>query len=584
MKRKLLAIILAVTLCFSLNTPVIAEDMPKAQSNGFISPIDNTIPPNAVLVSTPPELAAIGGADSAGRYYVLTNDIYLTEEWVPGEFHGTFDGQGHVINNLYVLSSSEREYAGLFGQASEHAIIKNVGVNIGILGLCANGYSNAYVGTLIGKSNGATIINCYITGNISSATTARGINDRYSCAGGLIGYNNGGTITDCYTTGSIAASSLFQSYAGGLIGYNNGNIITNCYTTCKVEASATSSTTYLAWSYAGGLIGDCSSGTITNCYSTGTVSAPSDKDSFSGGLIGRYIGGILTNCYATGDVSGASKYASYVGGLIGYFKDGATVNCYSTSRTYAEKIGYYSDLYYSGGLFGYCGDGIVTVTDSYASGVVTTEGAGDRAGGFIAGYSDNCRLTIKNSYYTSSVVVGETKDSIGVFVSDWALESVMRAVNENLVPENLQRDFSYSTTRAEFCALAVALYENLTGRVITDRITFVDTNDVNVEKAAAIGAVLGMGDNMFSPDTQLTREQAAVMLSRLADAIGKPLQQKAATFADNNQIAEWAIDGVGQVQATGIMSGVGENTFAPKNPYTREQSITTILRLFDFLK
>ena len=32
------------------------------------------------------------------------------------------------------------------------------------------------------------------------------------------------------------------------------------------------------------------------------------------------------------------------------------------------------------------------------------------------------------------------------------------------------------------------------------------------------------------------------------------------------------------------MSGVGDNTFAPQNPYTREQSIITILRLFNAMK
>jgi hypothetical protein len=40
----------------------------------------------------------------------------------------------------------------------------------------------------------------------------------------------------------------------------------------------------------------------------------------------------------------------------------------------------------------------------------------------------------------------------------------------------------------------------------------------------------------------------------------------------------------GQMQATGIMGGVGNNTFAPKDPYTREQSIITIMRLYDVVK
>ena len=165
--------------------------------------------------------------------------------------------------------------------------------------------------------------------------------------------------------------------------------------------------------------------------------------------------------------------------------------------------------------------------------------------------------------------------------SEWAQEDVTAAIAAGLVPQPLQSRFTQATTRAEFCALAVALYETATGSEITDRQTFTDTNDVNVEKAAAIGVVNGVGNNQFSPDSQLTREQAATMLSRLADAIGDPLPKQAATFADKDSVAPWALEAVGQMQATGIMGGVGNNTFAPKSPYTREQSIITVLRLFD---
>jgi len=166
----------------------------------------------------------------------------------------------------------------------------------------------------------------------------------------------------------------------------------------------------------------------------------------------------------------------------------------------------------------------------------------------------------------------------------WAEEQVTAAISNNLVPQDLQAKYTQATTRAEFAALAVALYEQVTGKEITERQTFSDTTDINVQKAAAIGVVNGVGNNMFSPDTGLTREQAAVMLSRLADAIGKPLAQQAATFADNGSIATWAIEQVGQIQAAEIMGGVGNNTFSPQGAYTREQSIVTIMRLYDVVK
>jgi len=113
---------------------------------------------------------------------------------------------------------------------------------------------------------------------------------------------------------------------------------------------------------------------------------------------------------------------------------------------------------------------------------------------------------------------------------------------------------------------------------------FNDTADINVQKMGYLGIVTGVGNGNFAPDNTLTREQAAVMIARLAYAVGQPLPQVAPTFADNAAVSSWAVDAVGQVQAAGIMGGVGNNNFAPSGDYTREQSIITMLRLFDILQ
>ena len=168
--------------------------------------------------------------------------------------------------------------------------------------------------------------------------------------------------------------------------------------------------------------------------------------------------------------------------------------------------------------------------------------------------------------------------------SSWARENIIEAYTAGLIPDALQSAYGRATTRAGYCALAVALYETVTGREITQRITFDDTSDVNVEKMAALEVVYGVGDNRFAPNDTLTREQAATMISRLANAIGKPLAGQASAFSDNDSISPYAIEAVGQMQATGIMGGVGANMFAPKSDYTREQSITTMLRLYSHLK
>jgi hypothetical protein len=165
--------------------------------------------------------------------------------------------------------------------------------------------------------------------------------------------------------------------------------------------------------------------------------------------------------------------------------------------------------------------------------------------------------------------------------SGWAHNSINQAFELGLIPAALQNNYTANITRAEFASLAVALYETITGEeiAITREIVFNDTTDINVHKAAYIGVVQGVGDGNFAPDRGLTRQEAAVMLARLAYVAGQPLAEQAPAFADNAQIAPWAFDAVGQMQASGIMGGVGDNMFAPQGDYTREQSIITILRL-----
>jgi len=592
MKKRILSLALAVFFIFALvpfGPTVIAENIPIAQANGFIAQIDNTVPPNAIRISTATELAQIGGVQSADMYYVLDNNINLTAEWVPiDNFHGTFDGRGFIVTNLYVLSGTNRQYAGLFSQASEYATIKNIGVNIGVLGISANKRNDDdYVGGVIGYSNGATITNCYATGTISG-------NGNYGnvYAGGLIGRSDRGSITDCYATGAVSASSSSHdssSYAGGLIGYSGGGTVTNCYATGAITAADQH---YDASSCAGGLIGYSSGITITNCYATGNIivsSLPSvyaTSPAYAGGLTGFFVGGIISNSYAIGDVSATSMYShsrsALAGGLIGYFKDGATTICHATGRVYSNSD---SSDGFAGGLIGYCDEGIITITNNYSTGVITTEGR-SFAGGLIASRNDNCRITINNSYYSSQTIIGNQTKAIGEFISSWALEGTMNAVDKGFVPDEIQNNFTNVITRQEFCRMAVKWVEYATGKNIDTVMSeksvsrnpnaFTDTSDSYILAAFALGITNGTGDNQFTPNGQLSREQAATMITNTCRAIGTYVDNPPPSgFVDLGSAASWAVNGINFVRANGIMQGTGNDNFSPSAPYTREQSIIT---------
>ena len=179
--------------------------------------------------------------------------------------------------------------------------------------------------------------------------------------------------------------------------------------------------------------------------------------------------------------------------------------------------------------------------------------------------------------------VAPTSEVIDPNPSAWAKDIVAKAIEQGLVPENLQGNYTKPITRAEFCALAATLYESRNGE-ITERSTFSDTKDVNVEKLASLGVVAGVGNGKFAPDRQITREQAATMLAALAGVLGKPIEESEPKFADNSDISSWAIPYVGKMQTSGIMNGTGNDRFSPQGSYTREQSIATMLSVLAYVE
>jgi len=163
-----------------------------------------------------------------------------------------------------------------------------------------------------------------------------------------------------------------------------------------------------------------------------------------------------------------------------------------------------------------------------------------------------------------------------------AESQVVSALRANLVPQSLHFEVMRTITRAEFCALVVMFYEAVTGREIVERVAFTDTNDINVEKAAAIGVVNGVGDNIFLPDDAITQEQVAVMLLRMATAVGHSLPSRNISF-DNSLLSEWAIEAA--EQTVGIMYGIGlRSRFAAQELFTVEQSIIAVFNLYSNIR
>ena len=189
--------------------------------------------------------------------------------------------------------------------------------------------------------------------------------------------------------------------------------------------------------------------------------------------------------------------------------------------------------------------------------------------------------------------------------SEWAKPEIEKAAACNLMVYNLSDKYTQPISRYEFCQLVYRLIAtefkpNADSRigiefamqdVVTERgivgvynSKFTDCYYTEVEVLASMGIIQGMGDGTFVPDEYITREQAAVLLYRTAEFLGnktliKPNYDK--KYDDENMISDWAMSSVLSMKAMGIMQGTSENEFSPKDTYTAEQAIATVLRLYE---
>jgi hypothetical protein len=170
---------------------------------------------------------------------------------------------------------------------------------------------------------------------------------------------------------------------------------------------------------------------------------------------------------------------------------------------------------------------------------------------------------------------------------DWALDEVTRCIENGYVSENLQNGYKNNITRFDFCmVLANVLLSRDPISLVQyadEPSPFTDTDDAMIVCLNAIGIVRGVGDGLFNPDGEITRQEAAVMLRRAAVAFGVEDAGVETGFDDSGSVADWAVEGLGFVVDKGIMRGVGNNNFDPTGPYTRQQAYITMIRLADIV-
>lgn len=185
----------------------------------------------------------------------------------------------------------------------------------------------------------------------------------------------------------------------------------------------------------------------------------------------------------------------------------------------------------------------------------------------------------------------------GQLTSAWAREAVVRAAAQGMLLAYVEEAHNYdlrgSITRGEFAGVAVELYMAMSGEeaVYTDDDPFVDV-EAGTDMYAFIMAARDLGivegtstaAKTFEPNKPVSREDAALMLSRVFEALGGKIPAGASTtFADDDRIGSWAMDAVAFMSARGIINGVGSNRFDPKGTASVEQALKIAVEMLDKL-
>lgn len=307
MKRKLLSLVLSFALCLTLlpGTALAADDKADTwDGTADISWYTGHEDDQEYCISTAEQLAGLaqlvnadpGTANFAGKTFYLENDLNLSgHEWISigtgrggtqskYSFCGVFDGQGHVISNLY---SHESYIEGAEGADESHNLLRNA-----LFGSVYNGEV---------KNLGVADAEIWMDLKDDSAA-GKGI---------LVDWLGKSKITNCWTSGSIVSGSKIEKNIGGIVGVTvQGCTISGCYSTATLTGNFTNSEGYY------------------------TEPNPADWPSDTiGGIVGAQFDGDLTvtDCWFGGKIV-VNSLSAAVAGIIGYADDAILVNCMVTAK------------------------------------------------------------------------------------------------------------------------------------------------------------------------------------------------------------------------------------------------------------
>ena len=291
------------------------------------------------------------GKNFNGTTVVLTSDLDMSSypAFLPiGQdaskyFNGDFDGQGHVLSNLKVVSATQ--YSALFGYARGLTVSNLVLDSTCTVSNDYSGYEACYA-SIIGACEG-TAHECVLESLVNMAgVTFTGVVQRHLWIAGIAGVffpgpdGTSAQIHNCINYGAVTntGKAYVNKYASGIIGEFYGGSIANCANYGTLFNNDTSSPDKLLM---GGIAAASRYAKIENCVSAGKISTAAE-----GKRLGTIIGGTwstfteIHHSYWTADVGQSYAHGDNESSATVMVKDSSLARSFDAARL--EEINRYN--------------------------------------------------------------------------------------------------------------------------------------------------------------------------------------------------------------------------------------------------
>ena len=171
--------------------------------------------------------------------------------------------------------------------------------------------------------------------------------------------------------------------------------------------------------------------------------------------------------------------------------------------------------------------------------------------------------------------------------TDWFFKGVEYVVDKGVMSGVSENEFAPSGKLTR--AMLVQMLYNMESRPACDaENAFMDVPVGQWYTEAVIWAndakiVSGMGEGLFAPNMEITREQMVAMLYNYAKYRGYDVTASAdlSAFADTASVSAWAQPAMQWAVAEGYISGMGDSQLAPQGTATRAEIASVIMRFME---